>query len=170
MLRPLAVSTLLLLVGCAASLPTSEPHALLTKSAPAQDQVDLQGEMVSFPTKGKVTLIDFWSTTCKPCLKIIPGVQELHAAHAKDGLAVIGVAIDDNPGQVERQLKALGVTYPNVLDDAGSTIRGAFQVDELPQTFVLDRKGNVRFVAKGGDPSDEAAIHDAVEFLLAEAP
>jgi thiol-disulfide isomerase/thioredoxin len=157
------------LSACAPSLPASEPHALLAKTPPKTEQVDLQGEMVAFPPQGKVTLIDFWSTSCKPCLKIIPGVQALNQEHKAEGLAVFGVAIDDNPSQVERQLKSLGVSYPNVLDDAASSIRGAYQVDELPQTFVLDRKGTVRFVAKGGDAADEAAIRSAVEFLLAES-
>lgn len=157
-----------LATGCSGTLPPSEPHSLLAKAPPKTEQIDLKGEMIAFPQEGKVTLIDFWSTSCRPCLKIIPGVEALHKEHKADGLAVYGVAIDDNPSQVERQLKSLGVTYPNVLDDAGSTIRGSFQVDELPQTFIIDRKGNVRFVAKGGDESDEASIRQAVEFLLAE--
>ncbi len=160
--------SLLLLVGCGASLPASQPHALLDKSPEAIEQVSLAGEMVKFPEKGKVTVLDFWSTSCEPCIKMMPALQSLHSERKAQGLAMVGVAIDDNPGLVQERLKKLGVTYVNVIDDSGSTIRGAYQVSDLPQTFIFDKKGQLRVVTKGGDDGEVAAIQDAVSFLLAE--
>ena len=81
---------------------------------------------------------------------------------------LVGVAIDDNPGLVEERLKKLGVTYTNVLDDGASSVRGAYQVTDLPSTFIFDKKGVLRVVTRGGDEADVAKIQDAVEFLLSE--
>lgn len=169
MRNPLAVLAIgAVCLGCGPSLPASSPHPLLSKNPEAIEQPTLDGELVSFPKPGNVTVIDFWSTICEPCLKMMPAMEDLHRAHGKTGLTIIGVAIDDNPGLVDERLKKLGVTYANVLDDAGSTVRGAYQVDELPQTFIFDKKGALRVVTKGGDEADVAKIQDAVEFLLSE--
>lgn len=149
-------------------MPTSQPHPLLQQSPSAFEEPSLAGDMVSFPKKGAVTVVDFWSTSCKPCVKMLPEIEALYVARRTEGLAVVGVAIDDNPGLVGSRLKELGVTYPNLLDDAASTMRGTYQVDELPQTFVFDRQGQVRLVTTGGDGNDVTTIRDAVDALLAE--
>ncbi len=165
--RALFVSSILFaLTGCARHLPESRPHPLLSSAPKVIEEPTLKGEMISFPKKGTVTVVDFWSTVCEPCLKMMPAMEQLHEQHG-EGLTVIGVAVDDNPGAVNERLKKLGIRYPNVLDDAGSS-RGAYQVDELPQTFIFDKTGKLRVVTKGGADGDVAVIRDAVEFLLAE--
>lgn len=169
-LRALALALVFgsMILGCGGSLPASKPHPLLDKAPDAIEQVTLEGEMVKFPQKGKVTVLDFWSTNCKPCVKMMPELQALYAERKGAGLSMVGVAIDDNPGLVTERLKKMGVTYVNVLDDSGSTIRGAYQVSDLPQTFIFDRKGQLRVVTQGGDEKEVAAIRDAVDFLLSE--
>ncbi|MBL8740322.1 MAG: TlpA family protein disulfide reductase [Myxococcales bacterium] len=169
-LRALALALVFgsMILGCGGSLPASKPHPLLDKAPDAIEQLTLEGEMVKFPQKGKVTVLDFWSTNCKPCVKMMPELQALYAERKGAGLSMVGVAIDDNPGLVTERLKKMGVTYVNVLDDSGSTIRGAYQVSDLPQTFIFDRKGQLRVVTQGGDEKEVAAIRDAVDFLLSE--
>lgn len=132
------------------------------------EQPTLSGDLATFPKQGKVTVIDFWSTSCAPCVKMMPAIQALHSEHEAAGLYVVGVAIDDNPGLVAERLKKMGVTYTNVLDDGASSVRGAYQVTDLPQTFIFDKKGVLRVVTRGGDEADVAKIEDAVEFLLSE--
>ncbi|MBK6512925.1 MAG: TlpA family protein disulfide reductase [Polyangiaceae bacterium] len=154
--------------GCAPALPQSLPHELLAKSPDKIEQPTLKGELVSFPKTGKVTVLDFWSTSCEPCVKMMPALEALHQEHRAQGLYLVGVAIDDNPGLVEERLKKLGVTYTNVLDDGASSVRGAYQVTDLPSTFIFDKKGVLRVVTRGGDEADVAKIQDAVEFLLSE--
>jgi thiol-disulfide isomerase/thioredoxin len=150
-------------------LPASEPHPLLTEGAPPTfEEPSLAGEMVTFPKSGTVTVVDFWSTTCEPCVKMMPAIEALYQEKRGAGLVVIGVAVDDNPGKVEGKLKKLGVTYPNMLDDAASSKRGAYRVDELPQTFIFDKKGKLRVVTKGGEIDDVEIIRDSVEALLSE--
>lgn len=156
------------LLGCGPSLPASTPHPLLAKVPTPTEQPSLEGDLVKFPKPGQVTVIDFWSTVCEPCVKMMPAIEALHREHKSDGLVVVGVSIDDNPGLVEERLKKLGVTYTNVLDDGASSVRGAYQVDNLPTTFIFDKKGALRVVTKGGGEDEVSKIRDAVEFLLSE--
>jgi len=163
----LLVTTLAL--GCgSASLPQSIPHPLLDQAPEPLEEMGLDGEMISFPKKGEVTVVDFWSTNCKPCVKMMPAIETLYEGRKGSGVTVIGVAVDDNPGLVQKRLKEIGVTYPNVLDDPASSLRGTYQVDELPQTFIFDKTGHLRVVTKGGEETDIGIIQDAVDVLAAE--
>lgn len=171
MLRRPFVSVLLLALGpsgCGASFPASEPHALLEQAAEPRNEPTLAGEMLGFPEPGKVTLVDFWATSCKPCVKIMPAVDALYRERQSEGLVVVGIATDDNPGLVMNRIRELGVSYPNLIDDAASSMQGAFRVDELPTTFLIDKRGRVRLVRKGGEEGELEALRVATELLLAE--
>lgn len=163
-LAPLACA---LALGCsAATMPPSE-HPLMSKPTPARKEATLDGSLVSLPTPGKITVIDFWATTCKPCAELMPAIEKLYEDKRGSGVEVVGVAIDDNPGKVQNRVSERGVTYPTVMDPS-SQIQGAFQVSELPQTFVFDKDGKLRFFTKGGTLDDVAKIQQAVEALQHE--
>ncbi|MEI7894140.1 MAG: TlpA disulfide reductase family protein [Myxococcales bacterium] len=134
---------------------------------PVRREPTMTGTIVSIPTPGSVTLVDVWSTTCAPCLATMPEIEAMWRAHKGAGLRVIGVAVDDNPGLVDKKVRELGITYPIVMDPSG-ILRGALRVTELPGAFVVDRTGKVRVFREGGDGSDRRALRDAVEALLAE--
>ena len=127
----------------------------------------LSGRGVRLPEKGKVTLVDVWSTSCKPCLEAMPALERLHQQEQGAGLAVVGIAVDDNPGLVRDFVQKLGVSYPNVVDGDGS-LQQALQAPRLPQTMVVDRQGKVRFVVVGGGTEDLKQIQQAVRAVLAE--
>ncbi|MBI4699854.1 MAG: TlpA family protein disulfide reductase [Deltaproteobacteria bacterium] len=150
------------------SLPSSVPHPLLGQTIAPVRESTLDGRLLAFPKPGSVTVIDFWATWCRPCLKIMPAIEQLWAEQHGAGLEVVGVAVDDTPGLVIQAIRRLGVTYPNVLDSAGQ-VRGAFKVGEdLPQSFVIDRRGKVRFTSRGGADGETDRIRAAVITLLAE--
>jgi thiol-disulfide isomerase/thioredoxin len=155
-----------LLAGCGAGL-VSEAHPRLGAVVEPRSEVALSGAMVALPAPGKVTLVDVWQTSCEPCMKVMPHLQALHAEKASRGLVVVGVAADDNPGLVQQRLRALGVTYDNVVDAEGQ-VRGALGSTALPTTLLVDRSGKVRLVREGGDEADVRAIDDGVEALLSE--
>jgi thiol-disulfide isomerase/thioredoxin len=127
----------------------------------------IDGRAVKLPAVGQVTLVDVWSTSCKPCLESMPSLEALWKAQKAQGLVVIGVAVDDNPGLVVEQIKRLGITYPNVIDADGS-LQAALRASVLPQTLLIDRAGKVRFALQGGSPADVATVRQAAEALLAE--
>lgn len=150
--------------GCgSAAMPPSE-HPLMEKAPEIRREAALDGTLVSLPQKGKITVIDFWATTCKPCAELMPAIEALYEEKKGSGVAVVGVAIDDNPGKVQNRVTERGVSYPTVMDP-NSQIQGAFKVSELPQTFVFDKTGKLRFFTKGGTLDDVAKIKQAVDAL-----
>ncbi|MBN2753292.1 MAG: TlpA family protein disulfide reductase [Candidatus Goldbacteria bacterium] len=91
--------------------------------------------------KGKVVILDFWATWCPPCKAEIPFFIELQSQYGKDGLAIIGAALDDAE-KVKAFASQYGINYPIALADRDTAttyggIRG------IPTTFVIDKKGNV---------------------------
>ncbi len=135
---------------------------------PPDRQVTLAGATQDVPARGKVTVVDFWATTCVPCQALLPELEGLSRDLGPRGLVVVGVAADDNPGLVQGHVKKLGLTYPQIVDDS-ATLRGAFHVTRVPQTLVLDRGGRVRFVLTAGEGSS-SRLRAAVEEALDEAP
>ncbi|MCC6526936.1 MAG: TlpA family protein disulfide reductase [Polyangiaceae bacterium] len=168
----LALVAVLASVGCSAQLPPSAPHDLLGKPGEVQSAAALDGTLVAFPERGRVTVVDFWGTSCKPCIAAMPGLEDLYQDKKGAGLTVVGVAVDDNPGLVDETLKKLGVHYPNLLDDTSSSVRGAFLVTDIPRSFVFDRKGKLRLVIGGEDKERDmvSVVRQAVDFLLEESP
>lgn len=156
-----------LLLGCAPSMPPSDPHPLGQQKFPASREMTVEGQRQTLPVAGKVTLVDVWSTSCKPCMKLIPRYEKLWKERRAAGLEVVGVAVDDNPGLVLETMKQLGVSYPNIVDASGN-IRATLRSAELPQSFVVDKAGQVRLVKVGGEESDADAIEQAVVRLLSE--
>jgi thiol-disulfide isomerase/thioredoxin len=148
-------------------VPRSEPHDLVSRALPERREMTMSSQLVSIPRGGSVTLIDVWSTSCKPCLQAMPEIEALWGSHKADGLLVVGIAVDDNPGVVTNKVRELGITYPIVMDPTGA-IRGSLRVTDLPGALVIDRAGLVRAYRQGADADDRRELREAVEALLAE--
>jgi thiol-disulfide isomerase/thioredoxin len=141
-----------------ASLGSPAPEDdLRGKAAPGFTLVDLAGKKVSLADyKGKPVVIDFWATYCAPCKLEMPWFEEFTAKYKSQGLVVLGVDQDDSAGKEEIALaaKRTGVTYPILLPD--KKISGNYKLgDYLPQTFFIDKNGNVVEEVIGGRSKDE---------------
>jgi thiol-disulfide isomerase/thioredoxin len=170
LLLRLVAAPLIALASVSACRPpplATDPHPLLAAIPAPQREQPLDGALMPIPTPGHVTVVDFWATWCKPCLRMLPGLEALHRETRVRGVVVVGVASDDNPGLVQAFLREHGVTYANVVAPDGN-LRGSYKVGDLPHTFVLDRHGRVRVVRKGGGEADLSALRDAVDTLLGE--
>lgn len=152
-----------LIVGCSSHhLPAASGSSLAQRAEPTLD-----GNIAEFPRPGRVTLIDFWSTSCEICRVLMPAFQRLWMERKADGLDVVGVASDDNPGLVANQVESLGVRYPQVVDAQGA-VRGDFRVNLLPHCVLIDKHGRVRLSVQGGRPEEFDRIVDAVNAALEE--
>ena len=98
---------------------------------------------------GKVRIIDFWATWCPPCRKEIPGFVALQAKYKKQGLAVIGVSVDDGPEPVKAFMQANGVNYPVLMAD-GAVQQAYGGIRGIPTTFIVGRKGYIYKKYVGG--------------------
>lgn len=145
---------------------------LVASSARATEAPDfnlpgLSGERVQLSAllkKGPV-LLDFWATWCKPCIKAMPKLEEIHAKYADKGLTVLGVNEDGPRGQnrIRPFLKGRKITFPIAIDADGSVMQ-RMQVRALPTTILIapDRE----IVLREAGLSDGKAIIDALEVLL----
>lgn len=107
---------------------------------------DLRGRKISSADlHGKVVLIDFWATWCKPCEKEMPGYQKLADRYGARGLAVIGFksSIMQDTEDPLKFADKMGVHYPLIVA-TGDLVRKFGGIEGLPTTMIYDRRGVLR--------------------------
>lgn len=133
---------------------------------PSFEGQDLDGNPVDSATlfsNNTVTVVNFWFTTCKPCVSELPDLEALHQELAKKGGAVIGInafTLDGSTkdtNEAKSVLEQQGVSYQNIWfasnSDAGLFTAGLYA---FPTTYVVDRNGRIV-----GDPIVGAISSDA---------
>jgi thiol-disulfide isomerase/thioredoxin len=99
------------------------------------------GRLSSADLKGKVVVVDFWATWCRPCVMEIPGYNKLSEEAARTDVEVLGVAVESGPlDDVKAKVKELGIKYPVVMD-AKSLVHGFGGYTGVPTTFVFEKTG-----------------------------
>jgi len=147
---------------------------LILRSAriPAPDFVlsDADGARVALSgLKGHVVLLDFWATWCTGCKVEIPWYMEFQGKYAKDGLASVGVAMDDEGwAKVRPYLAEHPISYPVVIGNL-ELLQHTFNLDpSLPVTLLIDRDGKVAESHVG--MVDKASFERDIRRLLQEKP
>lgn len=93
--------------------------------------------------KGKVVILDFWATWCAPCKIEIPWFQDMYNRYKGQGLEVVGVAMDDEQGDVKPFVESHGMNYRVLLgnDNVATQFGGIFG---LPTTYIIGRDGKIQ--------------------------
>lgn len=110
-------------------------------SAPNPD-----GKVVSLKESlGKVTIIDFWASWCKPCRQENPNMVALYNQYHTKGLNIIGVSLDEDAAKWKDAIAKDKLTWAHVsnLKDFNDPIAVMYDIKMIPSTFVLDASGNV---------------------------
>jgi cytochrome c biogenesis protein CcmG/thiol:disulfide interchange protein DsbE len=110
--------------------------------------------------KGRVTVLNFWASWCAPCTEETPWFIEFQKKYGNDGLAVIGVSLDDDGWKSVRPfIGGMGVNYRTILAD-GQISRLYGGLEALPVTMIIDRSGRIAATQVGLIDHDnfEAAI------------
>ncbi len=122
----------------------------------------------SASTKGKVTLVDFWATWCRPCLLAFPRYAELQLAYEKQGFAVVAVAQDESDAPVKAFVEANQTAIDVVLDPEHTASGAPLNVATLPTVLLVDREGIIRHRHQGYSQPDLDQLKLKIEALLAE--
>ena len=114
--------------------------------------------------RGKVVMLDFWSSWCPPCRREAPALAQVYGEYEGRNIEFIGVAIWDDRGRVESHVREFGLPYPNLLDDEGR-IAISYGVKGIPEKFFVDADGNL--VRKFVGPMEAGALRAALDGLVA---
>ena len=116
--------------------------------------------------RGRVVILDFWATWCAPCRLLAPRLSALKDKFGAQGLTVVGMTTDDAEKAAVFAEKS-SMRYSIVVDKDAETSR-AYGVSALPTMLIIDKKGVVREVFIGYDPSSDARVEASLKALLAE--
>jgi thiol-disulfide isomerase/thioredoxin len=205
-MRLLAIFALLvipLLAGCddASSSASGVPAAIVGNSGKiettsgdakaATDDARVHLQMLDWDAfqkllarhRGKVVVLDCWSTSCEPCKREFPKLVALDQQHSRDDLACVSLSFDyEGIGRPEEQhsrvlafLQAQRATFENVLSRLESDeLYKKLEIPSIPAVFVFDRQGRLhrrfdnRHASRDGGPFTYEQVSAVVEELLAE--
>ena len=107
--------------------------------------------------KGKVVLLNMWATWCGPCRAEMPALVKMQDAYREQGLEIIGLNSDEESVEdINNFAKAMNLNYTLVYPDSKlqTDLLKISQFGGIPQSFLIDRDGNLRGVFRGANPAD----------------
>ena len=136
--------------------------------APASSFVLLDGSHISTEQmRGKVTLVNFWATSCTTCVAEMPEIVATYGKYKDKGFDTLAVAMSyDPPSYVVNFAQTRQLPFKVAIDNTGAVARAWGDVKLTPTTFLMNKRGEIvkRFV---GTPSCDE-LHQLIEKLLAE--
>jgi len=122
---------------------------------------DLEGKSQSLSQyRGKIVLVNFWATWCKPCTTEMPAMQATYDKLRDKGFVVLAINELEDDAKVREHIKQYGHTFP-VLMDRDNQVANQFGVFGLPVSVFIDEKGVVQEYIKGGLLTEQK-IYDVV--------
>jgi peroxiredoxin len=153
----LALAALASLPGCSGA-----------QAAPESTFVLLDGsKKTTADLKGKVTLVNFWATSCVTCVAEMPKVISTYNKYQSRGYDTLAVAMSyDPPSYVVNYTQTRQLPFKVAIDNTGAVAKAWGDVQLTPTTYLVNKRGEIvkQYV---GEP-DFAALHQLIEKLLAE--
>ena len=115
-------------------------------AAPDFSAPNPEGKMVSLKeSKGKITIVDFWASWCKPCRQENPNMVALYKEFHAKGLNIVSVSLDEKADEWKKAIASDKLTWTNIsnLKDFQDPIAVQYSVKLIPSTFVIDAAGTV---------------------------
>ncbi|HRF37260.1 MAG TPA: TlpA disulfide reductase family protein, partial [Saprospiraceae bacterium] len=114
---------------------------------------------------GKITVLSFWATWCKPCQQELDAISEVYPEwQEKYGVQLVAVTIDTQRAlaKVGPMVESKGWEYI-ILSDPNGAMPAALNFQSIPQTFLLDAKGNVIYEHTGYIPGNEFDMEEKIK-------
>jgi len=117
--------------------------------------------------RGQVVYLDLWASWCAPCLRSLPLYNELHSRYQNQGVAVIGVNVDDPTEDGLEFLLDTPLDFKIPADPEGN-VPELYGVRAMPTSFLIDRNGVIRMIHEGFRDGDLENIENHIRQLLEE--
>lgn len=152
------------------SKPASVSVAKAVEGGAAPDFTvkDLEGKDVTLSSlKGSVVLVNFWATWCPPCKEEIPSMIKLNQAMAGRAFRMLAISIDEDGKEAVDSFFKGSKELPVYLDTDAKTSQ-LYGTTGVPETFIVDKKGNIRKKIVGGIDWSSAEVISYMDLLLKE--
>ena len=138
----------------------AEANAIFALTLP-----DLEGRpQLLAQWRGKVLVVNYWASWCKPCVEEMPAFSRLNNHYASWGVQFVGIGLDEAE-KMQAFVKTTPVSYPLLAAESAGTTLG-LQVKGLPYTVVIGRDGRIESTHLGRQ--DEASLEPVLRRLLAQ--
>jgi thiol-disulfide isomerase/thioredoxin len=121
--------------------------------------------------KGKVLLLNLWATWCGPCRAEMPTLVKMQDAQRDKGLEIIGLNTDDETVEdINKFASEMKLNYTIVWADTAmqAALLKISKFNGIPQSFIVDRDGNLRGVFRGANPADVKKMEELVGMIVNE--
>ncbi len=128
----------------------------------------LEGKTVNIQDyigNGNITVVSFWATWCSPCKRELDAIADLYPDWKEEyGVEFLAVTIDNARAlaKVPAMVTSKGWEY-TILSDAKQELQRALNFQTVPQTFLLDGKGEIIFSHNGYNPGDEFELEELIK-------
>ncbi|QNP47088.1 TlpA disulfide reductase family protein [Diaphorobacter aerolatus] len=138
-----------------------------TSVAPASNFVLLDGSTkTTDQMKGRVTLVNFWATSCTTCVAEMPEIVATYQKYKDKGFDTVAVAMQyDPPAYVVNFAESRKLPFQVAIDNTGANAKAWGDVKLTPSTFIVDKQGQI--VKSYVGAPDFAELHKLIEKLLA---
>jgi thiol-disulfide isomerase/thioredoxin len=121
--------------------------------------------------RGKVILLNMWATWCGPCRAEMPALVRMQDAYRDQNFEVIGLNTDDETvDQINEFAGEMKLNYTLVWADTNlqTALLRISKFGGIPQSFIIDREGNLRGVFRGANPADIKKMEELVGLIVNE--
>ena len=148
-------------LGRGSAAPDFELRVLGTAEGTAEARLALDD------LRGRVVLVNFWKTTCKPCEQEMPAMERLYRILPRDQFELVAVASDPQESLVQAFQDEYQLSFPIVLDP-GEAVTQRYETMGVPETWLIDRDGRLVERYIGPREWDEAEHVDRLRALIRE--
>jgi thiol-disulfide isomerase/thioredoxin len=140
------------------------------RPAPPISLPDRNGAVITLQSlRGRVVLLDIWASWCPPCRAAFPAYDALYREYRDKGLDVLAVNVDEKRNAADGFLSGRDFQM-RVLFDPKGTAPAGFNLRGMPTSYLLDRRGVIRFSHQGFTDKLVPQYRREIEQLLAETP
>ena len=164
----LVVALMLLSGACSRGGDGDDPLGAkpMDTPAPALAGDTVQGGTAALADlRGSVVVVNFWASWCTPCRAEQPQLVQLSEEYRDRDVEFMGVTERDDTAKARAWVKEFDVPYPSIIDEPGAWADD-FAFFGLPDTYVIDRAGTIRWVVYGQTDADQ--LRPLIDDVLAQ--